>query len=488
MTEALHITVDWSTPTITSRTTLTTHLWTAPPLQRSSPIHDKAFEALRALRADRARFLPWWSSPKLSVPELDPPTDGRTSWDFRRLDEFTDDFLAAAEGRPVVANFATIPAWMFEDAEPDAYQDDPAAIHWDYEHGKKFRDPEFTEVAEHFERIGRWYIDGGFTDQFGVRHESGRADRFAYWEVLCEPDVGHELSPEAYTRFYDAVVERLRVLDPEMKFVGLSLSPINFDPEYFWHFLDPANHKDGIPLDAFSYHFYATPQILDPVDLAGNASFEEWPGVFFAQADGFLHQVQLIESIKRRLSPGTETHINEIGTFAPDVVNPDPEAPEGYWALSGALVSYLWSRLTELGIDLVGVAEFIDYPGMIYGASLLDWNTGEPNARYQALKLLLDNFGPGDTLHRAGAQPSLESPETRVHSQGFVSPDGVRKVLLVNKYPEPARVRFADPVRTISTVDTTTGDGPAVTRPVRDGEVELGPFATAVATIDSAAD
>ncbi|MGV9928738.1 hypothetical protein [Nocardia rhamnosiphila] len=488
MNFSLPVTVDWTTPTITSKTTLTTHLWTAPPLRRGSQIHDKAFDALRALGTDYTRFLPWWSSPKLAVPELEAPAGGRTSWDFRRLDEFVDDFLDATAGRPVVANFATIPTWMFDTPEPVVVQDDPAAIHWDYEQGTQFRDPTLAEVAEHFERIGRWYIDGGFTDQFGVRHESGRDHRFAYWEVLCEPDIGHQLSPEVYTRLYDAVVERLRPLDPEMKFIGLSLSPITTDPEYFWHFLDPANHKDGIPLDAFSYHFYATPQIVNPMSPAGNAPFEEWPGLFFAQADGFLRQVQLVESIKHRLSPGTETHINELGTFTPDVMNPEPEAPEDYWALSGAVVAYLWSRLTALGIDLVGVAEFIDYPGMIHGASLLDWNTGEPNARYRALQLLLDNFGPGDTVHRATTSPVPDAPETTVHGQAFASPDGRRRILLVNKNPHPVLVNFTDPVAAIDTVDTTTGSGPALRKQVTNGEVELGPFATAVAVVDTAAD
>ncbi|GGL32936.1 hypothetical protein [Nocardia jinanensis] len=488
MTDALPVTVDWTTPTITSRTTLTTHLWTAPPLQRSSPVHDRAFTALRDLGADYARFLPWWSSPKLSVPELDPPTAGRTSWDFHRLDEFVDDFLAAAEGRPVVANFATIPTWMFETPEPYALQDDPSAIHWDYEQGTEFRDPGLSEVAEHFERIGRWYIDGGFTDQFGIRHESGRDHRFAFWEVLCEPDVGHKLSPQVYTRLYDAVVARLRPLDAEMKFVGLSLSLVDFDPEYFWYFLDPANHTDGTPVDAFSFHFYAMPDILDPVTLRGNLPFEKWHSVLFSQADGFLRQVQLIESIKQRLSPETETHINEIGTFTPDILNPEPDAPEEYWALSAAVVTYLWSRLTELGIELVGVAEFLGYPGMVHGVSLLDWRTGEPNARYRALELLLANFGPGDTLHRAGSAPTLAAPDARIHGQAFACTDGQRRILLVNKYPEPVRVRFTDPVASIRTVDTSTGAGPAVTRPVDNGEVELGPFATAVAFVEPAAD
>jgi hypothetical protein len=29
---------------------------------------------------------------------------------------------------------------------------------------------------------------------------------------------------------------------------------------------------------------------------------------------------------------------------------------------------------------------------------MVDWNTGQPNARYWVLKLLRDNFGPGDKL------------------------------------------------------------------------------------------
>jgi hypothetical protein len=43
-------------------------------------------------------------------------------------------------------------------------------------------------------------------------------------------------------------------------------------------------------------------------------------------------------------------------------------------------------------------------------------------------------------------------------------------------------------VAAIDTVDTTTGSGPAVRKEVTNGEVELGPFATAVAVVGSAAD
>ena len=78
-------------------------------------------------------------------------------------------------------------------------------------------------------------------------------------------------------------IKRLRPLDPEMRFIGLSLAMYNKQPEYFWHFLDPANHEDGVPLDAISYHLYTCPDIVNPRGLEGNAPPEHWPGIHFAQ-------------------------------------------------------------------------------------------------------------------------------------------------------------------------------------------------------------
>ena len=142
--------LDWQTITGLSRTTLTTHLWTAPPLRRDSPIHDKAFRALRKLNADLVRLLPWFSHPRVSVPELHPPAETETFWDFELLDPYVEDFMAAAKGRPVVANFATIPAWMFTTAVK--IPDDPDEIVWEYEQGTELRDPTCAEVAEYIYR------------------------------------------------------------------------------------------------------------------------------------------------------------------------------------------------------------------------------------------------------------------------------------------------------------------------------------------------
>lgn len=444
--------VDWATPVGTSRTTLTTHMWTAPPMRRGSPIHDKAFDALRALDADLVRFLPWYSHPRVAVAALTPPTGTDTSWDFTLLDPFVEDFMAATAGRRVVANFATIPTWMFVTPEPVPVPDDPTETQWDYEQGTELRDPSGAEVADYFFRLASWYIAGGFTDEHGRRHESGHHYRFAYWEILCEPDMGHRIPPATYTTIYDAVVERLRPLDPEMKFVGLSLSHVHHDPEYFWNFLDPANHADGIPLDAVSYHFYGSPEIVNPFSEHGNAPYAHWRDVLFSQAEWFLDQVRFIDSIRRRLAPGTATFINELGTFTPDLMNPAPEIPDEYWTLSAAVQSYLWSRLVELGVDLVGIAEFMDYPGMIPGTSLLDWETGAPNARYDALALLLRHFGPGDTLVATTTGfPGFR--DVRVHAQGFIAPDGTRTLLLVNKTAHPVTVAVNDGSGT-ATLDT----------------------------------
>ncbi|WP_222844478.1 hypothetical protein [Saccharomonospora sp. CUA-673] len=451
----------------------------APQLRRGSPIHDKAFDALRGLRVDLARFLPWFSHPRLAVPELTPPRDDTTSWNFDLLDPFVEDFVAAAEGRPVVANFATIPTWMFVTPEPVPVSDDPDEIHWEYEQGTELRDPTCAEVADYFYRLASWYIAGGFTDELGVWHESGHRYRFAYWEVLCEPDVGHRLSPETYTRLYDAVVTRLAPLDPEMKFIGLSLSHVHPQPEYYWHFLDADNHADGVPIDAFSYHFYAQPEIVNPFGANGNAPYEHWRDIFFAQADAFVDQVRHIDAVRRRLAPAAATHINELGTFPPAPMDPTPDFPAEYWVLSGSVQSYLWAKLVELGIDLVGIAEFIDYPGMNPGISLLDWETGEPNARYDALALLLRHFGPGDTLVSTAATAAYGYPDPRVHAQGYASAAGDRKILLINKTATPVPVAMPEGARTfqLEQVGVTAGRQPAA---IDDGVAVLDAHATAV--------
>jgi hypothetical protein len=467
------VTVNWSSATLESRSSLSIQVCPEPPMRRGSPIHDQLFGALRNLKADLARLQPWHPYPKLAVAELDPPKDGKTFWDFSVIDPIVVDFYAAAEGRPVMLNFGTIPEWMFKTDKPVAYPADPDEIDWNYAQGKQLRDPTLKEVVDYYHRLASWYMKGGFTDEYGTLHESGHHFKIDYWEVLNEVNIEHDLSPELYSSIYDAVVSDLRKLDPEMKFSGLAMAGPSNEAEYYRYyeyFLNRKNHKPGIPLDMISFHFYSTP--------AADESMEVQQHTIFAQAEWFLGAVRHVDSIRQRLSPNTKTYINELGTFSADPRSMDPKLPPSFWTLSGSMFAYVYPRLVEDGIDVIGAAELIDYPGQYPGTTLVDWQSGKPNARYWVVKLLKENFGPGDKL------AATKSPDDTVLAQGFLSPKGEHKILLVNKRNHDISVSLPGAANSkIEYVDQTTGWEPPGSAILRNDSVTLRPQAVAVVTL-----
>ena len=177
----------------------------------------------------------------------------------------------------------------------------------------------------------------------------------------------------------------------------MSLAFPGGQPAFFEHFLNPKNHKPGIPLDFISYHFYAVP--------TPDQGTEVQPHVFFAQADGFLNTVRYVESIRKRLSPATRTTINEIGSIAAD-------------DLGRGAPGYVFKPIPGLvlepgGSDVRLPVWRADAPGRsMWRGSRSSWairpssracrwwtgTNGKPNPRYWVLKLLKDNFGPGDKL------------------------------------------------------------------------------------------
>ncbi len=167
-------------------------------------------------------------------------------------------------------------------------------------------------------------------------------------------------------------------------------------PDYFEYFLNHKNHKPGIPLDMISYHFYATPTAGQNID--------NWQYTFFDQADGFLHTVRYAEAIRKRLSPETMTTLDELGVIlASDDGQDQPghvekPIPDGYWNLAGAMYAHLYVEVAKLGIDVAGESQLVGYPSQFPSVTMVDWKNGHPNARFWVLKLLKDNFGPGDQL------------------------------------------------------------------------------------------
>lgn len=257
--------------------------------------------------------------------------------------------MDAAEGRPVVANFATIPHWMFVGGKDVEVGDDPDAVHWDYEQGTVFRDETLTEVADYFSHLAGRYIAGGFHDEHGVWHESGHHYRFAYWEILCEPDL----------------------------------------------------------------------------------------------------------------------------------MNPVPRIPDEYWALSASVYTCLWARCLELDVDLVGIAEFTGCP------TIVDWNTGEPNARYHSTKLMVDHVRLGDRIVPTSIG-TPGHPDARIHAQAITTPAGRRSVILINKRDHPVDVEVGDWVErsTLHSVDASASGGVPTAHTVRGSRFVLPAHASAVLTVD----
>jgi len=470
------IDIDWAKVERVSKTAPTLQVVVNPPLRRGSTIHDAVFRSLRDLQCDYVRYVPWLPYPRLAVAELEPPRENKTSWDFSLIDPMTEDFLNATQGHSVILNFSTIPQWMFKTAKPVAYPSDPDQVIWNYTQGTELRDPSMKELGDYYARLVSWYTRGGFVDEFGKRHDSGHHFKVDYWEVLNEVDFEHSMTPEQYTVRYDAIVGAIRKVAPEMKFVGMALAAPSQEPRFFEYFLDPNHHQPGIPLDMISYHFYASP--------GPDQSPEVQQFTFFEQANHFLDTVRYVESIRQRLSPNTRTTIDEIGSISADDGGQDQPGhvsqpiPNSYWDLSGAMYAYVYAELARQGIDVAGESQLVGYPTQFPSVSMVDWNTGRPNARYWVLKLLHDNFGPGDKL------VASRSAAPGVYSQAFLTRDGRRKILLVNQRDRLAELSLPGALGAEEQyVDQTTAFHSPATVLVEGDSIALRAFAAAVVTL-----
>ncbi|HEV2482950.1 MAG TPA: glycosyl hydrolase family 39 [Puia sp.] len=468
------VTVQWDNTGMISKTALTLQVVVNPPLRRGSSIHDPIFSALHNLGCDYVRYVPWLPYPRLGVAELQPPTKQKTFWDFSVIDPLTLDFLDATKGHSVILNFSTIPAWMYRTDQPVTYPDDPYQVVWNYTQGSVPRDTTYNEIANYYARLYSWYTKGGFTDELGKRHESGYHYKVPYWEVLNEVDFEHGNTPQSYTRLYDAVTAAIKKESPGTKFVGMALA-YSDRPDWFEYFLNPKHHKNGTPLDMISYHFYATGSVEQGADVLQYT--------FFDQADVFLRGVKFIESIRKRLSPATKTTIDELGSILDndnDVPDRKTPIPAYYWNLSGALYAYTWLNLAHMGIDVVGESQLMGYPTQYPSVSMIDWTTGAPNARYWVLKLLKDNFGPGDKFVNSGLRGN-DPNAGAITWQAVVTGKGNR-LLLINKRNLSVNLVMPQELqgKKISIVDPTTGDGKPAVSTVTGSAIELKPFAVAI--------
>lgn len=456
--------IQWANTTQVSKSTPTLQVVGNPMLRHGAPMHDNSFEAVHTLNADYVRYVPWFPYPRLAVAELKPPTDKETFWDFTLIDPMTIDFLNATKGHSVIMNFSTTPQWMWKTKDPVDYPKDPNEVCWSYGGGTELRDTTFKELTDYYVRIISWYTRGGFTDELGKFHRSGYNYEIPYWEVLNEPDLEHNISPEVYTKLYDAIVAAIKSISPNTKFVGMALA-YETSPHWFEYFLNPANHKPGIPLDMISYHCYAHANDKQP--------FEAYDYAVFDNTEPFLSTVRYIESIRKRLSPSTKTDIDELGTFVSGQMREQPITP-AYWDLAASVYAYFFLELTKDGIDVIGESQLVGYPSQFPDVTMINYENSKPNARYWVLKLIKDNIHAGSNLVATGIKNNNGDDLT---AQAFT--DGGKKLILIlNKRNRPATLNLPPEAKNARSlfVNPSSGDGPPLESAATTGPVTLQPF------------
>ncbi|GAA4317043.1 hypothetical protein GCM10023149_14410 [Mucilaginibacter gynuensis] len=462
--------VDWNASGTVTKSTATLQVVGNPMLRPKAAMHDGAFAALRSLNADYVRYVPWFPYPKLAVAELEPPTATKTSWDFSLIDPMTIDFLENTKGHSVMMNFSTIPQWMFKTDNPVTYPADPNQVSWGYGGGTELRDPTLKELTDYYVRLISWYTKGGFTDELGKYHKSGYHYKFDYWEVLNEPDLEHSMSPQTYTKIYDAIVTALKPIMPATRFVGMAVA---FEkPEWFEYFLNPANHKPGIPIDMISYHCYAA---ANP-----NQKFDAYEYSVFDKAESFVNSVGYIENIRKRLAPNTRTDINELGTFVSEEMRNKPIDP-AFWNLSAGVYAYFFIELSKAGIDVIGESQLVGFPTQFPDVSMINHENNKPNARYWVLKLIKDNIKPGSTMIKTGVDGDGGAD---MLAQAYLA-GGEKKVLLLNKRNKTITLKLPAEFKgaKVSTIDGDSGDNEATASVIGNDEVVLKPFAVKLITV-----
>jgi hypothetical protein len=433
----VRIEVGWDAALGPLRTQPTVQVVANRLVRRGSPVHDAAFRRLRELGCRDARFIAWHPHPRLAVPALEAPAGGRTSWDFSELDPIVADFMAAMQGRPVIVNFSALPQWLFRTPARVPYPDDPTAQSWSYLQGTELRDPGLGELTGYFARIAAWYAAGGFVDEAGETHRSGHEYRFDAWEVLNEPNAEHQMTGAEYVRRYDAIVDAVRRVSPATRFVGPALVFPFHQERFMKTFLKPTHHRPGVPIDMMSYHFY--------VSTSHDTLVAGCPAPAFAEVDRGVRGARRLERLRARLRPAAGTAVTESGTVAvEDLAQWRPgyvyePIPDTYWRLSAAVYAYIVSRLAELGVDVVAESALAQFPGEFASVTLLDWETGEPNARYWVLKALCDGLRDGGTLVRAA------SGSAAIHARAWRTGDGRRRLLLVNTCDAPVHLALDAP-------------------------------------------
>ena len=286
-------------------------------------------------------------------------------------------------------------------------------------------DPTAGDLARYYSALLSWLVKGWFVDEAGTNHTGGpRYDlsraKGHTWELFNEAEHGYTW--QQYVHDYDvivpAMIDAVGGAENAPKFMGIG----GASSAWIGPFLNASNHhvahnaNHTPPIDYVSQHFYAgAANRTDPGCYAAN---------FFGEARGFVARVEGFVATRDASSfPRARLDLDELGVIMPGDNDPslplDADLPDIYWNAAGAMYAYLFARLAPLGVAVLGQSQLAGSPKIpewgiplpqFPSVSLLDWRTGFGNARYWVLKLLIEEFAPGDTFVETRARAANPKP------------------------------------------------------------------------------
>jgi len=276
----------------------------------------------------------------------------------------------------------------------------------------------------------------------------------------------HGLSKELYTQIYDAIVSKIRAINPQQEFMGLALGSHN-DFDRYKYFLNQANHRPtDTPIHYISFHQYALPSLRDNSSL--------WN--FFDPVNDFIKEVDQIVKIRDALNPKVQLDCDEFGSILPGDPNGDPNILPEYWVGTGNMYAYAVAKLSLAGLSVLGQSQLMGYPSQYPSVSLVDWNTGKPNPRLLCQNLVNSFIKKGDLVKEL-------SYKDNIYQFGIWPANGDKyRVLVLNELNKVSTKFSVEGVSrgTLYYIDLTTGTEPYRMSAIN-GPITLRGWATAFA-------
>ena len=289
-------------------------------------------------------------------------------------------------------------------------------------------------------------------------------------------------------------------------------APLGSQLQWSLYFLNGSNHDDGVP----------PPYISNHVAMHGPPFSQFFDGV----DDWCATVADPIEAARRSLAPEAVQVMNEFIPFmeewcdherSPSCGSYQMKSTRGAkmnrttlgWNAAAASFAYGYGRLAERGFLYLGNDQLIGgcWPDNEPAVAALDWETGEPNAKYMVVRLLATELGAGQKhLYRTtSALPPHEAPSGHAKHENGVSKRSLyalgmlvdawqgrharRVILLVSKLGVDQIARIGSARSAMATVLEAAGPEPGFAPPVSrqvsaDGLLRLGPYAVALVFLE----